>query len=416
MNVLISAYACEPNRGSEPGNGWNWAINVAKLGHEVWCLTTLKGKADIKTEVARLGLTNLHFIFVPMPRWAKFLYKYQQGLYLYYLLWQRFALKQAQKLHRQVNFDLVHHVTWGSLQLATPLWRLNAPLIFGPVGGGQMAPPAFKDYFQDGWRMELQRNLISKLLIKANNDVRKTLTSACEVLTTNPDTLKMAKRLGAPSPKLFLDPNLPEDFIPDTFPERQPGKELKILWVGRLLPRKGLPLVLEALSKVDPAIPFTLTIIGDGPMRRYLPGWLKKYNLEDKVKWEGHQPWHKVKEAYLHHDLFLFTSLRDSSAAQLLEAMAFGLPVITLDLHGASCLVPDAAGMKVMVDTPETTTLLLADAVEHLYRLPNLRIRMGKAGYKFACKQVWSEKVRQLYGKYNKPPHYQEQETAPQKM
>ncbi|WP_242928748.1 glycosyltransferase family 4 protein [Pontibacter vulgaris] len=399
MKVLISAYACEPNRGSEPGNGWNWAINVAMLGHEVWCLTCINGKKSIEKEVASLGLKNIHFEYISTSPLVRLLYKTQPGLYLYYLIWQRLALKRAKKLCRIIDFDLVHHVTWGSLQLATPLWRLNLPLIFGPVGGGQMAPTAYKQYFHNGWFLELQRNYTSKLLTRFNPNVKQTLELAQEVLVTNSDTLTLAKQLGAAAPTLFLDTNLPSEFIPLNYPERPAGKTLKILWAGRLLARKGLSLVLDALSKVDSAIDFTLTILGDGPMRKYIPGWIKKYNLQGKVHWQGHVPWDKMKEAYLTHDIFLFCSLRDSSAAQLLEAMAFGLPVITLDLHGARNLVPDGAGIKIPVNKPELTVSLISKAIERLYHQHDLRNKLGRSGYKFASGQVWSEKVKLLYSK-----------------
>ena len=42
MRILISAFACGPNHGSEDGVGWNWAIEAAKLGHEVIVLTQTK--------------------------------------------------------------------------------------------------------------------------------------------------------------------------------------------------------------------------------------------------------------------------------------------------------------------------------------------------------------------------------------
>ena len=39
LKVLLSAYACEPNKGSEPGVGWNWLIEIAKLNHKVTVIT-----------------------------------------------------------------------------------------------------------------------------------------------------------------------------------------------------------------------------------------------------------------------------------------------------------------------------------------------------------------------------------------
>ncbi|WP_439883354.1 glycosyltransferase family 4 protein [Pontibacter sp. MBLB2868] len=403
MKLLLSAYACEPNRGTELGNGWNWAINTAKLGHEVWCLTTVEGKASIEAEVDKLAMPNLHIVFVELPAWIDKAFEYHLGFYPHYLYWQQRAYQKAKELDKEIDFDLVHHVTIGSLQLGTALWRLNKPLIFGPAGGGQEAPKAFKKYFYRWWKTEVLRSWISKLLLLVNPDVKQTMRRASLVLTTNQDTFEMAKKLGTLNPQLFLDTSLPEDFYPAVYPERTPGKEFKILWVGRLFARKGLPLVLEALSHVRSDIPFKLTILGNGHMHDMVPQLIDAYKLKDKVEWKGQVPWEEVKRAYSESDLFMFCSLRDSSAAQFLEAMAYGLPVLTLDLHGGKNLVPDNAGIKVPVTTPEQTVQTLARSVEKLYDNPTIRVQMGKEGYNFSKSQTWPLKTKHIdefYAKY----------------
>ena len=48
MNVLLSAYACMPNSGSEPGNGWNWAMHLAERGITVTVLTRGEGRGEIE--------------------------------------------------------------------------------------------------------------------------------------------------------------------------------------------------------------------------------------------------------------------------------------------------------------------------------------------------------------------------------
>jgi glycosyltransferase involved in cell wall biosynthesis len=103
-----------------------------------------------------------------------------------------------------------------------------------------------------------------------------------------------------------------------------------------------------------------------------------------------------VRQAYLTHDAFLFTSLRDSFAAQFLEAMATGLPIITLNHQGARDFIPMAAGLKVPVTTPDETIATLARAVEHFYDEPAARQNMGRAGYAFALTQVWPKRVSRL--------------------
>lgn len=403
MKLLLSAYACEPHRGTELGNGWNWALNNAKLGHEVWCLTTIEGRQSIEKEVKSLALPNLHIVFVEVPKLVDKAFEYHLGFYLHYIVWQQYAYRKAKELSKNIDFDLVHHVTIGSLQLGTALWRLNKPLIFGPAGGGQEAPKAFRKYFYKRWKEEVIRSYISRLLLAVNPDVKKTMRHASLVLTTNEDTYQMASKAGALNPQMFLDTSLPEDFYPETYPEHTPTDVLKILWVGRLFARKGLPLVLEALSKVRPDLRFELTILGDGPMHDFVPKWIEEYKLQGKVNWRGQVPWDEVKRAYTNSDLFLFCSLRDSSAAQFLEAMAYGLPIVTLDLHGGKNLIPDEAGIKVPVSTPELTVKAVASAVEKLHDQPLLRRKMGMAGYQFSKTQTWTLKtqhISELYSKY----------------
>ena len=48
FKILLSAYACEPGKGSEPGVGWNWAREIANRGYEVFVLTRENNKKKIQ--------------------------------------------------------------------------------------------------------------------------------------------------------------------------------------------------------------------------------------------------------------------------------------------------------------------------------------------------------------------------------
>ncbi|GAB3237683.1 hypothetical protein GCM10027346_29540 [Hymenobacter seoulensis] len=400
MNILISAYACNPVNGGEAGGGFHWTWQTALHGHHVWCLTTPEGKTDVEDFVAKHGhelpAAQLQFIYVAVPAWVQFLYRWQFGVYLHYLVWQYLAWRQARTLSQHVSFDYVHHATYGSLQMGSWMWRLGKPLIFGPVGGAQKAPVAFRSFIPDWFKTETMRNVISWLLMTFDPNVRQTLRHATLVLAGNSETAALAKKLGAQRIEMFVDSGLPESFFPAAFPQREPGPVLRLLWLGRLFPRKGLVLALEALSRVDTRIPFHLTIIGDGPLGPQVNGWIERYGLVDNVTWRGTVPWTEVKEAFLAHDAFLFGSLRDSFASQFLEAMATGLPIITLDHQGAHDFIPAAAGIKVPVTTPDAAANAMARAVEYLYNHPEERLNMGRAGYEFARTQTWSARSERL--------------------
>jgi glycosyltransferase involved in cell wall biosynthesis len=166
-----------------------------------------------------------------------------------------------------------------------------------------------------------------------------------------------------------------------------------------MFPRKALALTLDALKRST--VPVVLTVLGDGISREELVKMITNRGLDGKVDWRGRVPWLEVRKAYKEHDGFLFTSLRDSCAAQLLEAMALGLPIITLNLHGGGSIVPDNAGFKVAVTDPESTALAIAKAIDNFAALTTAeRNRLSQAGWERAQHLSWptrAERAHHLY-------------------
>lgn len=410
MKVLLCAYACSPNRGSEAGMGWNWSWHLAELGHEVWVLTTPEEKDSIEQELASRPVPNLHFVYVETPAWLKRYVKGQlvalYGYYAHYLGWQKQAYKMALCLEEKHNFDLVHHVSWGGVNTGSWLCYINKPFIFGPVGGGQVAPPAFKKYFFKYWRLETIRSFMVKL-IKFNSFARATISRSELVLAANSDTVKLAQELGARRVEYFIDIGLPENYFPPKPPIRSTSsQELRLVWVGGIFPRKGLPLALEALTQVGKQIPWKMTILGGGFLSNYVPIWIKEFGLENRVTYGELIPWIEVKDAYLNHDVFFFTSLRDSTGMQLLEALAQGLPIIGLDHQGVKDFVPDDAAIKIPVTNPNETVQGLAKAIEYMFEHPEKRLEMGLIGYEFAKMYTWKQnaiKMSEYYQEITKP-------------
>jgi glycosyltransferase involved in cell wall biosynthesis len=400
MNVLVSSYACNPAQGGECGNGFHWAWGMAQRGHRVWCLTTPYGRLGIATFLANNAhegaASRIQFVYPKVPGWVQFLYRWQFGVYLHYFIWQYTAWRLARRLDQEVDFDLVHHATYSSLKMGSWLWRLGKPLVYGPVGGAQKAPIAFRQYLPDWFQTETLRSAFTWVLTTFDYNLRQNLRHAALVLASNDESATLARRLGAKRVELFLDTGLSEAFRAAEFPERPAQPELQLLWVGRLYPNKALPLVLDALSQVDKRVKFHLTVLGDGPMRDLVPGWIAQYGLMGRVTWRGSVPWAEVHAAMLSSDVFLFGSLRDSFASQFMEALATGLPIITLNHQGARTFLPDAAAIKVSVESPAVATAAMARAVEYVYDHPDARRAMGRAGYEFALRQTWPQRLDRL--------------------
>src|ERR1700680_3319916 len=101
MKILVSAYACEPGKGSEPGVGWNWVMQVARF-HEVWVITRANNRQAIEAAGATQPGQQVHWVYVALPRWARLWKRGPRGVHLYYYLWQVGAYVVAKRLHKEV--------------------------------------------------------------------------------------------------------------------------------------------------------------------------------------------------------------------------------------------------------------------------------------------------------------------------
>ena len=141
LKVLMSAYACEPGKGSEPEVGWQWALQMARF-HDVTVLTRTNNRASIEAALTALqGKQPLpQFVFHDRGRMLLSLKSRFKLVQLYYVLWQRSAQALAARLHQAQRFDLMHHVTFAAFRYTTAIWGHGVPTVWGPVGGMEASP------------------------------------------------------------------------------------------------------------------------------------------------------------------------------------------------------------------------------------------------------------------------------------
>ncbi|TAM84359.1 MAG: glycosyltransferase [Acidobacteria bacterium] len=317
-----------------------------------------------------------------------------------YILWQKKALRQAHRLQKQVGFDIVHHVSWGTVSEPPPLWRLPIPFVWGPVGGGQVAPACLRSYLGSAAKAEWMRDFRMRL-ISLRPALRKTARNSAMILATNHETAQLLERAGASGVTLFLDTGIGEEFLPMQAPQRISRRELTLLWAGRLQPRKCLPLALEALAQCND-LPVRLLVAGKGAMRCQWEALSQRLGLTNRVEFLGQVDYSQMPALYRAADVFIFTSVRDAFGSQVLEAMASGLPIIALDHQGVRAFVPDNAGVKVPVASPQEAIAGLASAIRLLVFSPEARIEMGLAAWEFARTQTWNRRAELMSSWYER--------------
>ncbi len=346
MKVLLSAYACEPSKGSEPGVGWNWARALIRRGYEVHVITRRNNRSDI--ENACKGEKNLlTFSYYDLPRWARFWKYWPGGIYLYYLTWQIGAYRLAKRLHSEEKFDCVHHITFVSFRQPSFMGRLGIPFIFGPVGGGETMPAQFRRGIPPSGRMIEAFRDLGSTLVSFDPLMRRTFSSASIIACTTRETLDRI-------PNRFHHKCIVQRAIGINHAEIETRASSEVLirpqflYVGRLLYWKGLHLVIQALGEVRRSIPdVTLKVIGDGNDRMWLQSVARDANVAELIEWTPAKPHNEIWQEYRKSLAFVFPSLHDSGGMVVLEALAAGLPAICLDLGGPGSIVTSSCGVVV---------------------------------------------------------------------
>jgi glycosyltransferase involved in cell wall biosynthesis len=401
MKILLIAHACGPNRGSEPGTAWNLAWELS-ADHEVWVITHPQHAEEIDAYLRAHPRPRMQFDYVNLnPKWDTWKPKRgERGLKLHYILWQHAAAKRARQLCAQAKIDVAHHVTLGTINAPPVLHKLPVPVVWGPLGGGQVAPAAFNEYFPGHVTAERTRRLMAKLL-PLTPALRRMARKSAIALAKNMETLDLLKRAGAIRSQFLLDCGLPPNYIKESIPPKSHDGALQLLAAGRMEQRKSPRLAIEAIAAARD-VNVRLTFVGDGPELEPSKHLAASLNLgEDRVRFLGKVPYQQMKDLYRDSHALLFTALRDSSGCVVLEAMAHGLPIILLNHQGVACYVPDEAGVKVAVTNPKEVIEALANAIRTIAgSMPAQREAMANAALDAARRETWDQRAKLIAGWY----------------
>jgi len=403
LKVLMSAYACEPGQGSEPGVGWNWAHEMARW-HDVWVLTRANNRPTIEQVPVPAGEGRVRWVYFDLPRWARFWKRGSRGIQAYYWLWQLAAWRVGARLHREVGFDLFHHVTFGKYWVPSYLSFLPVKSILGPLGGGESTPPALAGTFSRSGRWyERKRNLVRVL---ANRDpiLRATLRRASLVAATTEESRRTIERLGAPRMVVEAQCGVTEGEL--AFFARIPirvEQPFRLISIGRLLHWKGFHLGLAAFARFNRVCPDSeYWVVSSGPEGGALKQLAAELGIADRVTFWGRLP--KLADVYdklAQADALVHPAVHEAFGNVCLEALAAGRPVICLDAGGPSLQVTEPCGFKAPVTTLEQSLDSMAKAMEALYRNPELRVRMGAAARERARTHFhWARKAERMNALY----------------
>jgi glycosyltransferase involved in cell wall biosynthesis len=396
----MSAYACEPGKGSEPGVGWSIAKEMAQH-HDVWVLTRANNRAVIEEAMRRDPTRGLKFVYSDLPNWAQFWKRGRRGVHFYYYLWQLRALSVARALHTEVKFDLVHHVTFVRYWAPSFLCFLDLPLVWGPVGGGETAPRSFW-VNAGGWSLLYETSRSVAGWIGGHGPfVRATARRSVIALATTDESAARLRAIGSRRVETLSQVGLPAEELDRLGGTRRGGGDaVRFVSVGQLIHLKGFDISLRAFASANiPGAEYWF--IGDGRERQALERLAERLGVADRVRFCGMMPRVEVLARLRDFDVMLHPALHDSGGCASVEGMAAGLPVICLDLGGPATQVTPEAGFKIPARNPEQASRDMAAAMLALAGDKELRSRLSRGARERARREFcWSAKAERFNAIY----------------
>jgi len=183
-----------------------------------------------------------------------------------------------------------------------------------------------------------------------------------------------------------------------TLPVKVP---LRAAFVGRLVPLKGVDMLLDAAAPLLRTGALALDIIGDGPERPRLEAMAEAAGATAAVTFAGFVPHEEPSDRLIQSHVFVFPSIREFGGGAVLEAMALGLLPVVVDYAGPSELVTDDTGVRIPLGSRSQIVAGLREALSALVAKPQVIPEKGKrARERVLSSFTWDAKASQTLEVY----------------
>ena len=268
------------------------------------------------------------------------------------------------------------------------------PFVLGPVNGGVPFPTAFAATAKQEFA---QFNFLRRLG-QWLPGYRATYAASDLVLAGSRHTeAHLRDNLRVPDARLAY---CPENGVTDAFfahpvPQRRPGQALRLLFAGRLTAYKGCDMAIEALARLPESVraEVKLDIVGEGPQRAELEALAAQHDLSAHITFVGKVAPEAMPHLYAAAHVFCFPSVREFGGAVVMEAMAAGLPCLTVDHGGIGEYVTFETGAKIAPTSRENIIAFLADEITTLRADEPLRATLGTHAREQAHQFGWAHKA-----------------------
>lgn len=403
IKVVVNAYACSPNMGSEPGMAWNWCMNLAKYC-ELFIITEEEFRDKIEAVVPTLPQgKNMHFYFNPVaPEVRKMCWN--QGdwrFYWHYRQWQKRTLRIAREICSREKIDVLHHLNMIGYREPGLMWKIKGPkYVWGPVGGMETMPIAYlKGAGTKTVLFNKIKNLINSFQYKYQPNVRRAVRRSDAMIASTSGCQK--KWQDYYHRKVHLINETGCEVIDNVERTVDASRRINLLWVGKMDFRKQLPLAISVLGELKD-LDVVLHVCGGGSEEQIaeMKTQADTLGVSNKLNYHGMVTHDEVQHLMKTSDLFLFTSIMEGTPHVVQEAIANHLPVICLDTCGQGDCVTEEVGYKIPLSNPKDSVEQMAKVIRALYNDKEKLRKMSNNCIEASQSMSWDNKIKQMIDIY----------------
>ena len=397
LKIFVSAYACEPGKGSEIGVGWHWVLEMSKY-FELWVLTRANNKEPIEKyfEEHPEDERGVRWVYFDCPDYIKRFKHQMQGVRIYYTIWQLMSNKIVKEVMQSNEIIIFHLLTYGNAIWSISAYGQKQCFVWGPTGGVDTIPSDFSKHY--AWKhrcFECVRRIVVSSL-KISPSFHRKCKNANLIFCKANSMMEIIPNKYKQKAILFTDVAMeqaPECFVPKVKPA---SEELVYISVGRLDGWRGFDLLIEAFAIAQDKLPnVTMKIIGQGAEMGHLSELIKERKLQDRVVLSGQISMEEYQGEMKNCDVVLNACLKEGGVTNAFDCMKWGKPLICIDTGGYTRNFDMNCAL---ILSHKNRTELIKDLADGMIKIKDmsLRQRMSTAMIQKGQEMTWEIKGKNI--------------------
>lgn len=393
--IFVSAYACEPNQGSEIGVGWHWVLEMSKY-FDLWVMTRESNRESIERWLAENNVDHLPiFLYYDIPQKWRFWKRGLRGVRVYYIIWQHLTNGIVRECMKRNGVEIYHLLTYGNALWPASRYGQKQHFIWGPTSAGSYLKTDFTSHYGVKSRVKEFVQRIMARSLRFNRGFQARCRDAKVIIC------KTEQMMGSISSKyrhkatLFTDVAI--ELIDTTnFKHRAEDGIIRYLAVGRLEAWRGFDLLIEAFSLVLKRSPqLHLDILGQGTDRERLERIIERLKVKDSVFLRGQVSMEEYYQYMADCDVVVNPTLKEGAVTTAFDSMSFAKPLICVKTGGYTHYFDSEYSILI---NPKCRSQMVQDLCEALLALTIKERRLEMSRRIIAIREnfTWERKGEQI--------------------